>query len=93
MEWRRTSEGGKRSRSPSELTEEKLVFLNEFGGSGGAPTEGEQGGESPPFRAGKGQVFPPWEPREGHREALEVKKHQVLLEQRQGLLKLYNANI
>jgi hypothetical protein len=76
---------------PPFQTEEKLVFLNEFGGSGGAPTEGEQGGESPAFRAGKGQVFPHCEPRKGHRGALEVKKHQVLLEQRHSLLKPYNA--
>jgi hypothetical protein len=59
MELRRPSEGGKRSCSPSELTKEDLVFLNEFGGSGGAPTEGEQGGESPAFRErGRGKYSP-----------------------------------
>jgi hypothetical protein len=86
MKLRRPSEGGKRSCSPSELGKKNLVFLSEFGGSGGAPTEGEQGGESPAFRAGKGQLFPRCEPRKGRREALEVKKHQVLLLQGHSLL-------
>jgi hypothetical protein len=31
--------------------------------SGGAPNEGSQEGESPAFRAGKGQEFPACEPR------------------------------
>jgi hypothetical protein len=30
------------------------------------PLEGEQEGESPAFRAGKGQAFPTCEPRKGH---------------------------
>jgi hypothetical protein len=34
--------------------------------SGGAPIEGKQEGESPAFRAGKGQAFPACEPRKGH---------------------------
>ena len=32
--------------------------------------EGEQEGESPAFRAGKGQAFPTCERREGHRESI-----------------------
>jgi hypothetical protein len=35
--------------------------------------EGEQEGESPAFRAGKGQTFLTCEPREGHRESIEAK--------------------
>jgi hypothetical protein len=31
---------------------------SEIAGSGGVPTEVKQEGESPAFRAGKGQVFP-----------------------------------
>jgi hypothetical protein len=41
--------------------------------SGGVPTEGEQKGESPAFRAGKGQAFPIFEPRKGHRESSEAR--------------------
>jgi hypothetical protein len=39
----------------------------------GYPPEGEQEGESPAFRAGKGQVFLTCEPREGHRESIGAK--------------------
>ncbi|UCG63871.1 MAG: hypothetical protein JSW12_14540 [Deltaproteobacteria bacterium] len=35
--------------------------------------EGEQEGESPAFRAGKGQAFLTCEPREGHRESIGAK--------------------
>jgi len=35
--------------------------------------EGEQEGENPAFRAGKGQTFPTCEPREGHRESIGAK--------------------
>jgi len=34
--------------------------------SSGGPIEGKQEGESPAFRAGKGQAFPACEPRKGH---------------------------
>jgi hypothetical protein len=34
--------------------------------SSGGPLEGKQEGESPAFRAGKGQEFPACEPRKGH---------------------------
>jgi hypothetical protein len=46
---------------------------SEIAGSGGVPTEAEQEGESPAFRAGKGQVFPICEPRKGHRESSEAR--------------------
>jgi hypothetical protein len=67
---------------PPFQTEENLVFLDEFGGSGRCPPRVSKEGKAPPL-AGKGQVFPYCELRKGHREALEVKKYQVLLEQRQ----------
>ena len=34
--------------------------------SSGGPIEGKQEGETPAFRAGKGQEFPACEPRKGH---------------------------
>ena len=49
------------------------LSLSDIRGSGGAPPEGEQEGESPAFRAGKGQAFPTCEPREGHRESIGAK--------------------
>jgi hypothetical protein len=49
------------------------LSLSDIRGSGGAPPEGEQEGESPAFRAGKGQAFLTREPREGHRESIGAK--------------------
>ena len=49
------------------------MSLSDIRGSGGAPPEGEQEGESPAFRAGKGQAFLTCEPREGHRESIGAK--------------------
>jgi hypothetical protein len=46
---------------------------SEIAGSGGVPTEVKQEGESPAFRAGKGQVFPTCNPRKGHRESSEAR--------------------
>ncbi len=40
-----------------------LLFLSDVSGSGGVPIDGEQEGEGPAFRAGKGQAFPTGEPR------------------------------
>jgi hypothetical protein len=40
---------------------------------GGVPIEGEQEGESRPFRGRKGQVFPTCEPRKDHLESTEAK--------------------
>ncbi len=40
---------------------------------GGEPIEGEQGGESRPFRGRKGQVFPACEPRKGHLRGAEAR--------------------
>ncbi len=40
------------------------------------PIEGEQEGENPAFRAGKGQVFPACEPREGQRESKGAKGYE-----------------
>lgn len=57
----------------SILSKEELLFLSEVGGSGGDPTEGEQGGATP------AAAGPPCEPRKGQREALEAKSQQVLL--------------
>jgi len=39
----------------------------------GAPIEGEQEGESQPFRGWKGQVFPACNPRKGHFGSIEAK--------------------
>jgi len=50
-----------------------LLPPSEVAGSDGAPTEGEQEGESPAFRAGKGQRFPACEPRKGHSERSEAR--------------------
>ena len=44
------------------------------------PPEGEQEGESPAFRAGKGQAFLACEPREGHRESMGAKGQRCSLE-------------
>ena len=41
--------------------------------------EGEQEGENPAFRAGKGQEFLTCEPREGHRESMGAKGQWCLL--------------
>jgi hypothetical protein len=41
--------------------------------SSGGPIEGKQEGESPAFRAGKGQAFPACEPRKGHCGSVGVK--------------------
>ena len=62
------------------VNRQKLLFSSEVGGSGWAPIEGEQVGESPAFRAGKGQVFPTCEPRGGNREGLEAREQEVLLD-------------
>jgi hypothetical protein len=55
------------------------LSLSDICGSGGAPLEGEQEGESPAFRAGKGQAFLTCEPREGHRESVGAKGQWYLL--------------
>ena len=45
-------------RSGGKWASEDPLSLSEIDGSGGVPTDVKQEGESPAFRAGKGQVFP-----------------------------------
>ena len=67
---------------PGELSEQYAEWrhcwgffgtVSDISGSGGVPIDGEQEGEGPAFRAGKGQVFPTCEPRLGHRESMGAK--------------------
>jgi hypothetical protein len=50
------------------------LFLSVICWKSGVPFEGEQEGESRPFRGRKGQVFPAGEPRKGHFGGIEAKK-------------------
>jgi hypothetical protein len=52
------------------------LFVSAICWRSGVPFEGEQGGESRPFRGRKGKVFPTCEPREGHFGGIEVKKQR-----------------
>ncbi len=52
------------------------MSLRDVCGSVGGPIEGEQEGENPAFRAGKGQEFPTCEPREGQRESKGAKGYE-----------------
>ena len=49
--------------------------------SSGGPIEGKQEGESPAFRAAKGQEFPACEPREGHCGSVRAKRQWGSLHQ------------
>ncbi len=53
-----------------------LMSLRDVCGSVGAPIEGEQEGENPAFRAGKGQEFPTCEAQRGQRESKGAKRYE-----------------